>query len=74
MRYSHEVKAEQDGVVIVGIRENNLVLELGAHPVLPLNRFKVRKLIRPPLADPGNDGHAVVRSITLVLELGNFLC
>lgn len=69
--YLHQGKGEEDGVVVVGICQDELVLELWAEPVLPLDRgLDTRKLGRVPHTSPGNDEHAIVRGGIVGLELG----
>lgn len=70
-RYLHQSKGEEDGVIVIGIRQDELVLELRTEPVLPLDRsLDTRKLGRVPQTSPGNDEHAIVRGGIVGLERG----
>lgn len=67
----HEVESEEDGIVVVGVGQDELVLELRAKPVVPLDGgLATRKLLAVPGVEPGDDEHAVVGRGAVGLELG----
>lgn len=56
----HKVELPQDGVIIVGVGQDQLVLELGLEEVLVRRERGIRELVRVPEQAPREDVDAVV--------------
>lgn len=71
MRNSHEVEGVENGIIVVGVGEDQLVLELGLQEVCELLRA-ILNVVGVPHVQPVDDVEAGVRAIR-VLEVVVYL-
>jgi hypothetical protein len=72
--YSHQVESPQNGIIIVGVGQNKLVLELGANPIIPLDRaLDIGELVGVPSARPEENVDAVPSGGVVLERMLNLL-